>query len=159
MIFVSVGTFVYGFNELVAAADAAASSLALNGFAQIGNSRCIPRHLDWKRFLNQREMKSCLDRSSVVICHGGVGIIGDAMRAKKPVMVVPRRGSTSARNPANDQTEFSELMAARYGIAVCTDPGQLKAKLSKIINYVPKLVDYELNSNVSEILVEFLASS
>ena len=37
MILVAVGTFIHGFDELVAAADRAAAALDLEGFAQIGH--------------------------------------------------------------------------------------------------------------------------
>ena len=97
MILVSVGTFVRGFDELVAAADAAAGSLALRGLAQIGHSSVVPKHLDSVRFLPEATLRDLLRRAGVVVCHGGMGILGEAMRAGRPIVAVPRRGVTTGR--------------------------------------------------------------
>src|SRR5918995_5594180 len=66
MILVSVGTFVRGFDELVAAADAACAELCLEGFAQIGHSSVAPRHMDWARFLPEAELRALMRRARVV---------------------------------------------------------------------------------------------
>ena len=47
MILVAVGTYIHGFDELVAAADTAAAQLDLDGFAQIGQSRVIPQPVSY----------------------------------------------------------------------------------------------------------------
>ena len=82
MILVAVGTYIHGFDELVAAADAAAAELGLAGFAQIGHSRFVPRQLAWERFLTPAQMANRMTAAHLVICHGGVGLLGEAMRAQ-----------------------------------------------------------------------------
>ncbi len=156
VIFVSVGTFVKGFDDLVCAADEAAASLQLEGFAQIGHSDSVPKHLHWKRFLDGREMQQRLQSCSVVVCHGGVGIIGDAMRAGRPILAMPRQGMTSATNPANDQRQFVEMMSYRYGIHQCLDVTQMTRDLRDLLAFAPTQIDYRLETDIPQILAGFL---
>jgi UDP:flavonoid glycosyltransferase YjiC (YdhE family) len=125
VIFVGVGTFAHGFDELVAGADRAAAALGIEGFAQIGHSRVVPRHLDHARFLGSDELAARLGRSEVAVCHAGMGLVGDALRAGCRLVLVPRQGSISRRHPANDQRRFAERLAAILPLRVCTDPADL----------------------------------
>ena len=157
-ILVSVGTFVRGFDELVAAADAAAGALGLAGLAQIGHSSVVPRHLDAVRFLPEPLLRGFLRAAGVVVCHGGMGILGEAMRAGRPIIAVPRRGATTAGNPANDQAGFLERLAARYPIRVCPEPRELERHLLEVLDDVAATVNYGLASNVPQLIREFLAA-
>lgn len=157
-VLVSVGTFVRGFDELVAAADAAAGALDLEGLAQIGHSSVIPRHLDCVRFLPEPTLRAFLRRAVVVVCHGGMGILGEAMRAGRPVVAVPRRGPTTADHPANDQGPFLERLARRYPLRVCPDPADLERHLALALDEAHEPVDYGLGSDVPRIVRGFLAA-
>ncbi len=125
MIFVGVGTFAHGFDELVAGADRAASALGIEGFAQIGHSRVVPRHLAHARFLAPDALAERLRQSEVVVCHAGMGLIGDALRARCRIVLVPRQGTISRHHPANDQRRFAERLAALLPLRVCADPAGL----------------------------------
>ena len=127
MIFVGVGTFMHGFDALVAGADRAAAGLGVPGFAQIGHSRVVPRHLAHRRFLQPAELAACLRVSRVAVCHAGMGLIGDALRAGCRLILVPRRGATTADHPANDQTAFAERLAGCLPLRLCHDPRDLAA--------------------------------
>ena len=157
MIVVSVGTFAFGFDGLVAAADEAARELGQDGFAQIGHSQVTPRHLAWERFISSGVMQARLRTASVVICHGGAGILGEAMRAQRPIIAVPRRGSTSAAHPANDQSGFLERLAADFPIHLCQDPDDLLPLLATVLETTTRTVSYQLGSDVPQIIARFLA--
>ena len=157
MIVVSVGTFAFGFDALVAAADEAARELGQDGFAQIGHSQVVPRHLAWERFVSAGMLQARLRTASVVICHGGAGILGEAMRAARPIIAVPRRGPTSAHHPANDQTGFLDRLAADFPIRVCQDPDDLLPLLAEVLETMTATVTYQLGSNVPQIIARFLA--
>jgi UDP-N-acetylglucosamine transferase subunit ALG13 len=157
MILVAVGTF--HFDELVEAADRAATALDLSGMAQIGHGSFLPSRLEWARILPLAEFQQCLAAASLVVCHGGIGILGDAMRAARPIMAVPRRGPVSASNPANDQLELLRKLATRYPIHVCEDPIRLKPALRGIWGTLPERVDYRLGSDIPQMLADFLLSS
>lgn len=157
-VLVSVGTFVRGFDELVEAADSAAASLRLTGLAQIGHSAVVPAHLDSVRFLPEPTLRELLRRARVVVCHGGMGILGEAMRARRPILAVPRRGPTTAGNPANDQSGFLDRLAARYPIRVCHEPRELERHLAAMLEDAPEAVDYGLGSDVPRLIRGFLTA-
>ena len=159
MILVSVGTFLRGFDALVEAADAACRRLDLEGFAQIGHSAVHPRHLAWARFLPEAELCRRLRAADVVVCHGGMGILGQAMRAGRPIVAVPRKGPTTARNPANDQSAFLERLAERYPIRVCRDVTALPQHLARLLEERPSAVEYQLGSDIPRLIGAFLAAN
>lgn len=152
---VAVGTFLYGFDELVAAADSAAETLGIGGFAQIGGSRVLPRRLQWVRFLPSSELCARIAVARVVVCHGGVGILGDAMRAGRPIVAVPRRGPTSFDHPAGDQLPLLRRLAERYAIDVCERPEQLAAAIERALAG-PTIITYPLGSDIPDIVAGFL---
>ena len=157
MILVAVGTYIHGFDELVAAADAAAAELGLAGFAQIGHSRFAPRQLAWERFLTPAQMADRMATARLVICHGGVGLLGEAMRAAKPIIVMPRRGRPTAQSPAGDQTALVGRLAERHPILVCEAPGELVGLVRASIARGLEPQRYDLASDVPELVASFLA--
>jgi len=154
---VAVGTFLHGFDELVAAADRAAAELGIGGTAQIGGSRVRPRHLAWVRFLPPGELRARIAAARVVVCHGGVGILGDAMRAGRPIVAVPRRGPTSFDHPAGDQLPLLRRLAACYPIQLCERVEGLRAAIERALAG-PATITYPLRSDVPEIVARFLAA-
>ena len=154
----AVGTFIAGFDGLVAAADQTCRQLALPGFAQIGASAIVPDVMSWQRFLPQERLVAAFARARVVVCHAGMGVVGEAMRAGAPIVLFPRKGTTRRGNPANDQTEFAHTIAKRYGLLVCEDGDTLPALVAEALAGPPRR-DYPLGSNVPNILAEWLAAS
>jgi len=125
VIFVGVGTFINGFDALVAGADQAAADLGVPGFAQIGHSAVVPRHLAHARFLAKAELERRLQQSRVAVCHAGMGLIGDALRAGCRLVLLPRRGPTTRDHPANDQLGFARRLAAALPLRLCLEPADL----------------------------------
>ncbi|MGD9508847.1 MAG: glycosyltransferase [Geminicoccaceae bacterium] len=157
MILVAVGTYIQGFDELVTAADTVAAELGLPGFAQIGHSRVVPVQLAWERFLTPAAMAARIAAASLVLCHGGIGLLGEAMRAGKPIIAMPRRGRPTARRPAGDQTAVIQRLAARYPIGVCEQPEQLAALVRDRMRRGLGPQRYDLSSDVPELVASFLA--
>jgi UDP-N-acetylglucosamine transferase subunit ALG13 len=158
VILVAVGTFVHGFDALVAAADSAAAALGLDGFAQIGGSHVEPRHLAWARFVPPEELAERIRVASVVVCHGGMGLIGEAMRAGKPVLVVPRRGRPTRASPAGDQVALVRRLAERHPIRVCEQPQKLAGALAAMLADGLGPCRYDLGSDVPALIAGFLAA-
>lgn len=159
MILVAVGTFVHGFDALVEAADKVAELLDLDGFAQIGHSAIVPQKLRWAQFLPSVELATRMAQASLVICHGGMGLLGDAMRAGRPIIAVPRRGPTTRGNPAGDQTEFLRRLAQRQPIALCEDPGELAQRIPQALEAAGTPPVYDLATDVPERIASFLRSA
>jgi len=158
VIFVGVGTFISGFDALVAGADRAAGELGIDGFAQIGYSRITPRHLRHARFLAPQALTAQLQASRVAVCHAGMGLIGDALRAGCRLVLVPRQGATSRHHPANDQRAFAERLAERLPLHLCVEPGELTPVIAAALT--DKTAAPELPaSSVPMILQGFMAST
>jgi UDP-N-acetylglucosamine transferase subunit ALG13 len=157
VILVAVGTYIHGFDELVTAADSAAAASSLPGFAQIGHSRAVPRHLAWERFLPPAELAHRLAAARLVICHGGIGLLGEAMRAGKPIIVVPRRGRPTRESPAGDQTALVQRLAEHYPLMVCGQARDLPGVVQKALKSGLSAQTYDLHSNVPQLVTAFLA--
>lgn len=155
MIVVAVGTFVHGFDELVEAADRAIAVLGAAGFAQVGHGRYLPSAMSWARFLPAPAFQLRLREASLVVSHGGIGILGEAMRAGRPIVAVPRRGPTTREHPANDQTAFLQRLAERFPITVCADPGDLASALCRRLTLAPPR--YDLQSDIPQLVARYLA--
>ena len=158
MIFVAVGTSANGFDELVVAADRASAALGLSGMAQIGDGRFLPRSLLWRRFLPDDAFRRHLGSARVVVCHGGMGILGEAMRARRPIVAVPRRGATRWHNPTNDQRALLRRLAESQPITVCEEPSALEAALRQAVARGGESVDYRLETDVPQRIAAFLSS-
>jgi UDP-N-acetylglucosamine transferase subunit ALG13 len=158
VILVAVGTFVQGFDALVVAADIAACQLGLTGFAQIGHSAVLPRHLTWERFLSPPAMAEHIAASAVVVCHGGIGLLGEAMRAGKPIVAVPRRGQPTRASPAGDQTALVRRLAERHPIRVCEQAHALPRVLGELVATGLRPCRYDLGSDIPAVLARYLAT-
>jgi UDP-N-acetylglucosamine transferase subunit ALG13 len=156
MIFLSVGTFHLGFNELVKATDESCGTLSFEGFAQIGASRVIPKNMEWARFIPANEMTKYIKTAKLNICHGGLGIIGDIMRAQKPMVVVPRQQKIGSNNPANDQRFITRHLGKIYPIYVCEDLRDLTWIIKKILEHPKESITYEINTNIPKLIQEYL---
>lgn len=157
MILVAVGTYIHGFDALVEAADGAASELGLPGFAQIGHSRIIPRHLAWERFLDPLALAGHIGGAGLVICHGGMGLLGEAMRAGKPIIAMPRSGRPSRASPAGDQTALLRRLAERHPIRICENACELRPALQAMLAAGPVHQTYALDTDIPQLLVRFLS--
>ena len=158
MIFVAVGTSANGFDELVVAADRAAAAIGLGGLAQIGDGRFLPLALRWQRFLPDEAFRRHLAAAGVVVCHGGMGILGEAMRARRPIVAMPRRGTTRAANPTNDQRALLRRLAETQPIEVCEEPAGLEPALRRAVARQGKPVAYRLETDIPRRIEDFLSS-
>lgn len=88
MIFVTLGSQKFQFNRLLRALD----ELTLDEkiFAQTGYSDYQPKNYEYKEFLDRVEFSLMMDKSDIVITHGGTGAIMSALKKGKKVIAVPR---------------------------------------------------------------------
>ncbi|MDG7041728.1 MAG: beta-1,4-galactosyltransferase [Nitrososphaerota archaeon] len=57
---------------------------------QIGETKYHPKHAKYFDFTSEQEIKELCRRAGIVVTHGGVGMILDALQEGVPVIVVPR---------------------------------------------------------------------
>lgn len=101
-------------------------------------------------------MQAQLASKPLVICHGGMGIIGEALRAGCRIICVPRDRPTSRHHLSNDQRDFVQALAARLPIGVCLDLAKLPELLVQL-SLEPSAAQAALpESDIPEILAAFL---
>ena len=159
MIFVSVRTFVHGFDELIQEMDFICEQNQYKAFAQIGNSSVLPENMRFARFLTIADMRKKMKEANIIVCHGGFGILGDAMRAEKPIIAVPRQTETnSVDNPSNNQRVVVEKLRVLFNINVCMDIGTLHSLVNQVISQTNGMQKYDLQCNVPALITNFLSN-
>ncbi|MDY3796626.1 MAG: glycosyltransferase, partial [Agathobacter sp.] len=91
MIFITTGSQKFQFNRLLQKIDelVADGTIKDEVFAQSGYSDYVPKHYEYKDFLNRDEFAQKMGESTIVITHGGTGAIIGAVKKGKKVIAVP----------------------------------------------------------------------
>lgn len=92
MIFVTLGSQKFQFDRLLKKIDELIDSGVITDkvTAQIGASTYIPRNFEYVDFMDREKFAATMDECSVVITHGGTGVIIGAVKKGKKVIAVPR---------------------------------------------------------------------
>lgn len=92
MIFVTLGSQKFQFDRLLLKLDELVEQGVITDkiMAQIGASTYLPKHYEYTRFMDREEFAGTLEQCSVVITHGGTGVIIGAVKKGKKVIAVPR---------------------------------------------------------------------
>lgn len=92
MIFITLGSQKFQFNRLLKAVDDLVEKGVVTDevFAQSGYSDYLPKHYEYKKFLDRDEFAEWEGRADIVITHGGTGAIIGAVKKRKKVIAVPR---------------------------------------------------------------------
>lgn len=92
MIFITLGSQKFQFNRLLKKVDELVKEKIINEevYAQIGYSDYKPQNYKFKEFVDRDEFKEVMNKSEIVIAHGGTGAIITAVKQGKKVIAVPR---------------------------------------------------------------------
>jgi UDP-N-acetylglucosamine transferase subunit ALG13 len=116
VIFVAVGTT--DFDGLVQAMDELSIHLSEEVVMQIGRSKYIPEHCEYFRFT------PCLDpyyqRASLVVSHGGLGIVTEVLGRKLPLVAVE-----DPQQPDRHQREILSVWEQEGLLVWCKDLQEL----------------------------------
>lgn len=138
MIFVTVGTWVRGYDRLVEAVDKLISEEVIQEevIAQIGNGQYQPENMKTMDFCSPGEIEKLMLNCRIVISHAGIGTIGQALRLRKPVIVLPRKVS---RKEADDdhQLATAKYLEAEGKIIVAKETSDIADCLRKADTFVP----------------------
>lgn len=122
MIFVAVGTT--DFDALIGEMDKIAPSLSEEVVMQIGNGQYIPRSCQYFRFASS--LAPYYDSSTIIVSHGGLGIIMEALeRGKKLVSV-----ENATCHGAHQRELLSTLVKEEY-LIWCRDLSELPEALER----------------------------
>lgn len=140
MIFVTVGSQKFPFNRLIEKVDQMAGEGVIREevLIQTGTSDYIPRHCRHRDFYDREEFKTMIDTCSVLITHGGVGTVIDAVKRGKKVVAVPRL-ARYGEHVDNHQLQLLEQFHRMNLIEGCGDVEKLPGALrkAKIRTYAP----------------------
>ncbi|MFC4271752.1 glucuronosyltransferase [Sneathiella chungangensis] len=107
--------------------------------AELGDDGYRPKNFKWQSFLDPDSFKSNFDQADLIVAHAGMGTIITALTLKKPLLIMPRKGSL--KETRNDhQIATAEQFSRRTGIYVAKDETELGATLDHLIaNPPPKI--------------------
>ncbi len=139
MIFVTVGNSIKGveFHRLIRKIDEIALELKEEVIAQIGFIDDPPKHVKWFQYLNFMEILKYFKEASLIIGHGGVGTVINAITYKKPLILVPR-SSAEGEHHDDHQVELAKQIRGTEGIFVVDDMEELKNTVIWVMDLVKR---------------------
>ena len=90
MILVVVGLHSQGFERLVKKMDELAAMINDEVIIQLGHTKYTPKYAKNFRFTDNKGIEELYKKADIVVTHGGVGSIMNALIYEKPVIAVPR---------------------------------------------------------------------
>lgn len=151
MIFVTVGNQL-PFNRLIQTVDAWAKSAKLDVFAQIGDSKFKPKHIEYELFLDSQRFEDKLQKAELVIAHAGMGTIITCLDLAKQIIVMPRLAQYKEHR--NDHQLATARQFEKRGLLVAYDD---KTLIGMLENYqTEEWVNRDLlkGKNATESLIE-----
>jgi UDP-N-acetylglucosamine transferase subunit ALG13 len=130
VIFVTVGS-ADPFDRLIRAVDEWAGSRERTDiFAQVGNTRYEPRHMEAVRFLSPGEFRERVRAARLMVAHAGMGSIITALEAGKPIVIMPKWARLGEHR--NDhQVATAKRFGQNQGVIVAWDEKDLLTKLDR----------------------------
>lgn len=134
MIFVTVGTFKMQFNRLLRVVE----SLNLRDeiIIQSGYNEFLSNKYKVKKFMNKDEFRCNLINADIVICHGGVGSILEALRLNKKIIAIPRLAKYN-EHVDDHQVEIVKKLTHEKYILSSIDEKELPILIEKIKDFNP----------------------
>ena len=112
MIYATVGTMFLDFPRLIHALDGIAESTGERVLVQTGLCTTIPTCCEHFDFKSREEVIALQHDARVIVCHAGIGTVVEALRARNPVVVVPRRVEFN-EHLTNHQLDLAEMVERR----------------------------------------------
>lgn len=135
MIFVVLGSQKFQFNRLLKSLDEAVKNGKIKDkvFAQTGYSDYKPQNFEYRDFIDREEYKNKLKKADVVICHGGTGVIVEAVKNEKKVIAIGRLAQYNEHVDDHQLQIISQFTEANM-IACVEDADGIPEKLIEIEN-------------------------
>lgn len=148
MIFVTVGTHEQQFDRLIKEIDNLKSKGIIKEevFIQLGYCQYIPQHCTYEKMLGYDEMRNKMEKSHIIITHGGPATIIMAWQYGKIPIVVPRQPQFD-EHVDEHQIWFCKRLEEQKKIIDCIDINQLK---DNILSYDLLCESMILDLNQSE---------
>ena len=140
MIFVTVGTQDWSFKRLIEAVEKAVIDKKITDevIIQAGNTKYESEYVKILNYIPFEEFTSFMDKADIIITHGGVGSILNAVKLGKKVIAVPRLAKY--KEHINDhQLQVIKKMTDDGYILSTEDETLISDKIKEIANFEPKV--------------------
>ncbi len=154
MIFVSTGSRRFQFDRLIKKIDEIAGELGEPVFAQIAETKYIPKNIEYKRYLSPEEFSKYQDEADIVITHAGTGALITALKKGKQVISVPRLKKYGEHSD-DHQLQVSEALRNEGYIREVIDMDDLKDTIMECRRH-PITKKYDKPSNIVPIIEEYI---
>ena len=125
MIYVTIGTMHLGFPRLIRKVDEIADATAEKIIVQTGLDKHLPAHCEHFDFKPREEVEAIQREARVIVAHAGIGSVIDALKAGRPLVVVPRLKRFGEHN--NDhQLDLAGAVERRGWGRIVTEIGDLE---------------------------------
>jgi beta-1,4-N-acetylglucosaminyltransferase len=138
LIFVTIGSGVKGakgleFTRLIKKVDEIAPKLGEEVVMQIGSVTYEPQHASYFRYTSYQENLAYFQKASLIIGHGGIGTILNALRFQKPIVIVPRRIQFGELSRDDHQVEIAQRLAGNPLVEVVYDVDDLESSVKRML--------------------------
>jgi len=126
LIFVSTGSRKFQFDRLIKKLDelAEAGVIQEEVFAQIAETKYVPKTISYKRYLSQEEFGEYQKNADLVISHAGTGALIGALKQGKQVIAVPRLAKY-AEHSDDHQIQIAEALSKEGYLRMVLDMDEL----------------------------------
>lgn len=152
MIFVTVGTQDKPFTRLISAVENAVINKDITDevVVQAGNTKYDSKVLNVLNYVPFDEFNKFISKADIIITHGGVGSILNALKLKKRIIAVPRLAKYGEH--INDhQLQVIKKMTDDGYILSCENENEIAIKVREAENFIPK----EYTSNTENFINDF----
>lgn len=152
MIFVTVGTQDKQFTRLIRAVENAviAGKITDDVIVQAGNTKYKSDYLNVLNYVPFDEFNQYLSKADIIITHGGVGSILNALKLKKKIIAVPRLKKYGEH--INDhQLQVIKKMTEQGYILSCEDENDIADRVKEAEKFTVK----EYSSNTEQFVKAF----
>ncbi len=152
MIFVTVGTCDLSFDRLIKQVDEEAKVTEKRFIVQRGLSPYIPKYAEYFDFVGRDKMLELIRKAEIVITHAGFGILGDCIKERKRIIVVPREKKYN--ESVNPQFELAEyLTKTTTGLICVRDISKLRSMINHLMTVTP---NYQFTTKIPELIQNFI---
>jgi len=131
-LFVTVGSML-PFDRLVRAIDGfVAGRPDVEAFAQIGETRHRPAHMESRKMMSPAEYRSMFERADVVVSHVGIGTVITASELRKPLVMLPRQMELHEVTSRHQQAT-ARWLSGRPGVHIVETEAELLAKIDEVV--------------------------
>ncbi len=164
MIFVTIGSAVRGieFIRLIKKMDEIAGKITEEVIMQIGTIDYKPKNAQFFKYASYQENLEYFKKASLIVGHCGIGTVLNALKFKKPIIVVPRRIQYGELNKDDHQIEIAQKLDGKELIEVVYNTENLEIAIKKMLARVGMEIKGEPNFEKDElvkIIKEFVKSN